>query len=85
MKNERIPLYNPTDKDFSVKMAQPDGRQKKFTIKKDKIEYFEPVVAEHIKKHLANKMLNDNWPADKNVEVALEKINKQIEVPIKNG
>ena len=83
-KKDKIPLYNPTDEDFTVKMAQADGKQKEFTIEKKKIEYFEPAVAKHLKRHLANKMLNDNWPKDKNAEAALERINKQIEVPIDN-
>lgn len=74
---ETVRIYNPDSEDFKVTYAG-----EKYVILSREISPFSRPVAEHIKKHLANHILHKNYPSDKNAELALEKIYKEIEVKL---
>ncbi len=55
---EKIGVRNPTDDDFSVTYdINNNGKPVTFTVPSHTIEYFEPIIAEHIIKHLAQKIV----------------------------
>lgn len=65
-----ISLFNPLSRDFSVTYdINNDKHPITFTIPSFDVAEFDPVVADHIKKHLADAVLNErgvktNWEAD---------------------
>ena len=77
---DKVPVYNPDTEDFTVTYdINGDARPVPFTIHSREIEYFEPVIAKHFRKHLAVHILNKrgvktNWQDD------LEAIRKEMEV-----
>ena len=74
---EKVRIYNPDSEDFKIFYAG-----EKHTIRSREIAEFPRHIAEHIKKHLANHILHKNYPSDKNAELALKKIYKEIEVEL---
>lgn len=76
----QIKLYNPLTEDFSMPYdLNEDGVPITFTLHAGEIESFPTPVAEHLKKHLANKIAfttkgNGGW------EAAYDKAVKKIEV-----
>ena len=80
----KIGVFNPLSEDFIIKYdVNADKNPQPFTAIKEKITYFEPHIAKNMKTALVNHLLNLNWPADKNVEVAKKKFMKQITVKTK--
>ena len=79
----KILLFNPLNKDFSVKYDVGGGKgPKTFTIfARDKGE-FDPVIAKHVKKHLANAVLHSRGRPKLNPEADLVEINKEIELKL---
>jgi len=75
------PIFNPDTEDFSVKYdLNGDKNPLTFTIKARDIAYFPEVVANHIKKHLADHLLSKRGATGRNVELTLKGIYKEIEV-----
>jgi hypothetical protein len=78
--DKTIGVYNPLLKDFTARYdINEDGNPESFTIPALEIGYFKPFLANHIKKHLATKILNErgvqtNWEDDYNK--VLEEISK---------
>ena len=56
MLHEAIKFYNPTDKNFVGKW---DGEP--YDVPAKSIKYFEPAVAQHFAKHLANEILTEQF------------------------
>ena len=80
---KKILLYNPLNKDFSVNYdIDGTGNPKVFTIHARDDEEFDPVVAKHVKKHLANAVLHSRGRPNPNPEDALKEINKEIEIKV---
>ena len=78
-----IPIFNPDTEDFSVKYdINGDKNPETFTIKARDIAYFPEAVANHIKKHLANHLLNKRGVINRNTELTLQGIYKEIEVDL---
>jgi hypothetical protein len=79
---DNVGVFNPLDDDFTVTYdINGDRSPLAFTVHSGEIEFFQPAVAEHIKKHLADKILNQrtvktNWADDH------EKIVKEISVEL---
>ena len=80
---ETIIIFNPDMEDFTVQY-DIDGTKnpKPFTIRSLETAKFVPSVAKHIVKHLANHILHKRGAINKNVELTLKRIRKEIEVEI---
>lgn len=77
----KTPLYNPDNQDFTKNYdINGDRNPIAFTIPAGEIVFFEPVVAEHLKKHLANHLLHKRDSVKTNVPDTLKEIYKEIEV-----
>ena len=80
---KKILLFNPLDKDFSVNYDVDGTRNpKKFTIHANDDEEFDPIIAKHVKKHLANAVLNSRGRPKKNPVDDLKEIYKEIEMKV---
>jgi len=73
-------INNPLTEDFSVPYDIYGKNPRKISIKAGEIKEFPKHEADHLQRHLANRMLNDDWPTDGNVEGRLKEINQLIEV-----
>lgn len=77
----KVGVYNPTDEEFSVQYDVNEDRSPiTFTIKPLDIEYFEPSVANHIKKHLADKILYSKSKMVMDYDKEVAEIKKKMEV-----
>ena len=76
LEDKKLKIYNPDTEDFTRKWhGQP------YTIRALEIEEFPFHIANHLKKHLANHLLHKRGvPANRNIQEALAKIKKEIEV-----
>ena len=80
MADEKVFVFNPDIEDFSVKYdINGDGNPVTFTIRSLESEPFEPVIAEHIIKHLATHLLHKRGVRH-NPELDLKNIRKELEV-----
>jgi hypothetical protein len=77
---KKVRLYNPDTEDFQVQFNDGNG-PKIYEIHALEIEEFPFHVANHIKKHLANKLLNKRG-IKVNPQADIEKIKQEIEVSI---
>lgn len=78
-----IPLYNPLSTDFTVTYdINGDGQPEAYTIHAQEIEYFPPVIAQHLTHHLAKEVTSIRGTAGSNWEAELEKATKEIEVSL---
>jgi len=73
-------IYNPLLEDFSVEYDKNGPNHKTITIKAGDIVSLEDWEADHIKKHLVNKLANDNPPANHNKEENRLKFEKLVQV-----
>ena len=73
----RVKIFNPSSDDFTVKFLG-----KPHTIHSKEVKEFPFSIAMHVKKHLANHILNERGAKDKNVEETLRNINEEIEVKL---
>lgn len=73
-------INNPLTEDFSVPYDAYGKNPKTISIKAGEIKEFPKAEADHLQKHIANKMLNDDWPPSGNVEGRLKEINDLINV-----
>ena len=79
---KKIPLYNPLREDFTVTYdITGDKDPRPFTIHAQEIEYFEPIVARHIVKHLADAVLAERGIRT-NYTDDMTAIKKEIEVTV---
>ncbi len=77
---KKVPLYNPLSTNFTTHYdINGDKNPVDFTIHANEIEYFDPVIARHMKKHLADAVLNERGIRT-NAEDDLKAIMKEIEV-----
>ncbi len=82
-KPKKTGIFNPLPEDFTVYYDIRDSKDSGiFTAKKDKITFFEPHIAKHMKTHLIDHLLNLNWPKDGNVETAKKRFMEQISVEV---
>jgi hypothetical protein len=75
-KAEKIRIYNPDTEDFTVEYSGVP-----YTIRALEMESYPTHIANHIKKHLANKLLHDRG-IKINPDADLEAIKKEIEVEL---
>jgi len=73
-------IYNPLLEDFSVDVDKYGPNPRTLTIKAGDVKKFKNWEADHLKKHLVNRLLNDNPPANKNMEAQRIKFEKIVEV-----
>ena len=59
-------LYNPLIEDFSVDFDKCGLGHKVLTIKAGDVKQFEDWEADHLKKHLVDRLLEQNPPANRN-------------------
>lgn len=74
-----MPLFNPLNEDFHA-TYDASGENKKFVINAKEVAYFEPYIAKHIKKHLANKMFDIYGIASKDRDVQMKQFMADIEL-----
>ena len=77
---DKVGVYNPLNTDFTVRYANGSSFPQEYTAKAGDITFFDSTIAEHVKKHLVDELLNRNWPKDGNVEIARERLRKQVSV-----
>lgn len=75
-------LLNPLMEDFTCYWNKRGVKTKKFTIHAGEKQEFEEPMATHIKKHLANRVMDVNGIKRGNWELTLEEINEEIEIDI---
>lgn len=74
-------LYNPLNKDFSITYdINKDKKPKTFTVPSKEIVTFDEPVASHVRKHLANAVLNENYKTKYAVDLQLKAINEEITI-----
>ncbi len=57
--SKEVPVYNPDSDDFEITYdINEDKQPKSYILRSREIDYFPPVIADHIKKHLADRLLN---------------------------
>ena len=78
----KVPVFNPTNNNFTVKYATHDGLPESYTVHSLEIEYFEPRIAKHIKKHLADHIINKRGVKSGNYEATREEVLKEISVDL---
>ncbi len=82
MKPQKVTLFNPDTKDFTVTYdINGDGEPLPFTIHAKEYEQFEPVIAEHITKHLARHLVFSRG-IKANFEADFDKARQEIEVAV---
>ena len=75
-KNKTVRIYNPDTEDFTV-----NYEQKPYTINALEMQEFPYFIAQHIKKHLADKLLHKRGTKI-NPQDDLENIKREIEVEL---
>ena len=81
MKN-KLGVKNPLIEDFSVNYDLSGlGQPKTYTLKGLEIDFFEPVIAEHLKKHLVNAIINKRG-VKVNRDADAKEIYKEISISI---
>jgi hypothetical protein len=79
----KVYVYNPLNEDFTVKYdIRGNKNPKAFTLKAKEIAQFDRVIANHLKKHLANKMFDLLGDVTKDRDIQMENFYKQMEVKI---
>lgn len=73
-------IYNPLIEDFSVEFDKCGPNHKTLTIKAGDVKQFEDWEADHLKKHLVTRLLEDNPPPNKNIPDQISKLEKLVEV-----
>ena len=73
-------LYNPTLEDVETYVDKLGPNPEHYTLKAGDIQEFPDHVADLLKEKLANKMLWDSPPANKNKEKRLKELYALIEV-----
>jgi len=73
-------IYNPLLEDFSVEYDQCGDNHKTITIKAGDVKQFEDWEADHLKKHLVDRLLNENPPSDHNRDAKRLELEKIVEV-----
>lgn len=79
----KTPVYNPLDEDFTVTYdIDGTGEPKAYTAYAQEISFFDPIIAGHMRKHLADKIVWDMWDKGQktNFEDDLKEAVKKTEV-----
>jgi hypothetical protein len=80
-KPERIPLYNPLKKTFSIEWVNEKDEKVILTIPPREIAYFNPAEARYVRKHLADEVYNSR-PKIPNSELQYQEIYNEIDVKL---
>jgi len=73
-------LYNPLLENFSVEFDKYGDNPRVLTINAGEVKQFEDWEAEHLKKHLIDRLIDKNPPADKNYEAKRAELETIVEV-----
>ena len=80
---KKVGVYNPLLTDFTFKYdVNNDARPVSFTIHAREHEFYEPYLAKHAKKHLANKVFDEKGNPRKDREVQIKEIMKEISIKV---
>lgn len=71
-------IFNPLNEDFSVDYDVPGKGRTTFTIHAREAESFPTYIANHVKKHLANRVLHTRGVRF-NVDADLQEIGREID------
>ena len=81
MPKKKMGVYNPLLTDFTFKYdVNNDGEPVSFTIHAREHEFYEPHLARHAKKHLANLVFDEKGNPRKDREVQIKEIMKMISI-----
>lgn len=75
----RIPLYNPLSDEFKCTYRDKDNKPVEYKMRPNEITYFDKHLADHMKKHLADAIINERG-IRVNAEYDRVEIYKEIEV-----
>ena len=79
----KIHVFNPLNEDFSVQYdVNNDRNPVTFTIKAKEVAKFDPIIAKHLKKHLANRIFDLRGDYAKDREMQMKKFYKKMEVKL---
>lgn len=82
-KAKKICVYNPLLIDFTFKYDVNDNSEPvSFTIHAREHEFYEPYLAKHAKKHLANLVFDEKGNPRKDREVQMKEIMKEISIKV---
>lgn len=82
-KQNLIPLYNPLegkDGDFVCSMRDDNNVSHSFAMPSKQVSYFNPIVARHMKKHLADKIYHQEGNPKRARDLEMADIYARIEV-----
>jgi hypothetical protein len=80
---KKLNLYNPLREDFSVTYdLKGDGNPELFTIPSKEIKTFEEPIASHVRKHLADAVLDKKYKTGYAVDLQLIEIKKEITIKL---
>jgi len=80
---KKVPIYNPLNTDFECKYdLHGDGNPILYQIKSKELEYFDPAVVPHIKKHLLNLIFDVRGNYRKDRQMQMAEFEKLIEVKV---
>lgn len=83
MPKKKVGVFNTLTEDFTFKYdVDNKGEPVSFTIHGREIEFYEPYLAKHAKKHLANLIFDRQGNPRKDRNMQIEEIMKDIEVKI---
>lgn len=78
----KVPLFNPDNEDFTVTYdINEDGKPLSYTIHAGEIASFEPIIADHVRKHLVNRIVMKRG-IKTNYEDDFKKVNKELDVTL---
>ena len=81
MPKEKIPVLNPLTEDFTFKYDVNNNRNPvSFTIHAGEAEWYEPYLAKHAKKQLANLIFDKQGNPRKDREMQIKEIMKDISI-----
>lgn len=75
-----IPLFNPLTEDFEYPMRDDSNNFSTFKMPSKEVSYFEPHVARHMKKHLADAVYNKEGNPKRDRDLEMADIYARIEV-----
>ncbi|MHC4269153.1 MAG: hypothetical protein ACYSWS_03425 [Planctomycetota bacterium] len=81
MNKNKVLVFNPLNEDFTVKYdINNDRNPVAFTIKAKEVSEFNKIVADHLKKHLANRLFDLRGDYKKDRKAQMKKFYKQMKV-----
>jgi hypothetical protein len=77
---KKVAVFNPLNRDFHFKYdINNDRKPVLFTIHSREVEWYDPHLAKHAKKHLANLIFDEQFSYRKDRDMQMKEIYKMME------